>query len=152
MLSDAQFLASIWRAFVWTVSSILGMAALGLPAAFLLNTQSRGKTLLKSCILIPWALPEIVTGYTWKWMPMGDFGIVNTILSWFHIVEPSFPRFRSGETAMLAVVIAHAWRSIPFVAVTVTRSCAPSPPRCWKRRASMARAAQSFCAISRSSA
>ena len=119
VLHDAKFLAAISRTFSWTVFNILGMVAIGVPTAFLLNTQFKGKVLLKSCILIPWVLPEIVTGYTWKWMLMGDFGIVNTILSWFHIVEPSFSWFRNGTTAMLAVVLANVWRSVPFVAVMV---------------------------------
>jgi multiple sugar transport system permease protein len=119
VLSDAKFLAAISRTFTWTISNILGMLAIGVPAAFLLNSEFKGKALLKSCILIPWVLPEIVTGYTWKWMLMGDFGIINTILSWLNIVEPSFSWFRNGNTAMLAVVMANVWRSIPFVAVMV---------------------------------
>lgn len=119
VLGDAKFTAAISRTFSWTVFNILGMIAIGVPTAFLLNSKFKGKMLLKSCILIPWVLPEIVTGYTWKWMLMGDFGIINTILSWFHIVEPNFSWFRSGNTAMLAVVMANVWRSIPFVAVMV---------------------------------
>jgi multiple sugar transport system permease protein len=119
VLRDAKFLAAISRTFAWTIFNILGMVLIGVPAAFLLNTQFKGKLLLKSCILIPWVLPEIVTGYTWKWMLMGDFGIINTILSWFHVVDPGFSWFRSGNTAMLAVVMANVWRAIPFVAVMV---------------------------------
>ena len=119
VLRNAKFLAAISRTFAWTVFNILGMIAIGVPAAFLLNSQFRGKVLLKSCILIPWVLPEIVTGYTWKWMLMGDFGIINTMLSWFNIVDPGFSWFRSGNTAMLAVVMANVWRAIPFVAVMV---------------------------------
>ncbi len=119
VLTDSKFTAAIGRTFAWTIYNIVGMLALGIPAAFLLNTQFKGKIILKSCILIPWVLPEIVTGYTWKWMLMGDFGIINYILSWFGIIPLSFSWFRSGDTAMLAVVMANVWRSIPFVAVMV---------------------------------
>lgn len=117
VLTDKKFVAAISRTFTWTCLNIVGMLALGIPAAFLLNTEFKGKILLKSCILIPWVLPEIVTGYTWKWMLMGDFGIINLILSWFNIIPLSFSWFRSGNTAMAAVVMANVWRSLPFVAV-----------------------------------
>ena len=119
VLTDSKFTAAIGRTFAWTIYNIVGMLALGIPAAFLLKKQFKGKIILKSCIQIPWVLPEIVTGYTWKWMLMGDFGIINYILSWFGIIPLSFSWFRSGDTAMLAVVMANVWRSIPFVAVMV---------------------------------
>lgn len=119
ILRDGKFIAAIGRTFLWTGANILGMVALGLPAAFLLNSEFRGKLLLKSCILIPWVLPEIVTGYTWKWMFMGDFGIVNYLLSVLCILPLNYSWFRSGNTAMFAVVAANVWRSIPFVSVMV---------------------------------
>lgn len=119
ILNDKRFMSSISRTFIWTIANIIGMMLIGIPTAFLLNVDFKGNTLLKSIILIPWILPEIVTGYTWKWMLMGDFGIVNFVLSKIGILSLDYSWFRNGDSAMFAVVLANVWRSIPFVAVMV---------------------------------
>jgi ABC-type sugar transport system permease subunit len=119
ILNDNKFLNAIQRTFVWTAGNIVGFMTLGVATAFLLNKEFFGKFLLKACVLVPWVLPEIVTGYTWKWMLMGDFGIINTLLSKFGIVSADYSWFRDGGSAMFAVILANVWRAVPFVAVLV---------------------------------
>ncbi|GMQ59891.1 sugar ABC transporter permease [Vallitalea sediminicola] len=111
------FIETIIRTIVWTCSNITFMLILGLSTALLLNTNIKGTTIIKGSILIPWVLPEIVTGYCWKWMLSSDYGIINNILEKLNLISADFSWFRSGATAMGVAVLANVWRAFPFMAL-----------------------------------
>lgn len=113
---QADYFADVLKqTLVWTLGNIVLLLALGLAVCMLLNQEFVGKNLLKSLLLISWILPEVVTGYAWKWMLMSDFGIVNAALEKIGLVGPDFSWFRTGSMAMLAAILANVWRSFPYM-------------------------------------
>lgn len=111
------FWNTLLRTFVWTISNIAVMLVLGILTSFTLNSGFKGKTLFQSALLIPWILPEVVTGYTWKWMLTSEYGIVNNLLTFLGIINYDFSWFKTGTAAMAAVIIANVWRGYPFMTV-----------------------------------
>ncbi len=133
---------------VWTVSNLVLTMLLGVTVGLLLDSRIKGKIILQSVILIPWVIPETVTAYTWKWMMSSDYGILNRFLYQLNIIGPDFSWFRTGQMAMLAVVLANTWRSFPFLAVMVFAK-KKSMPSDWTEAAMIdgANGWQVFCHI-----
>ncbi len=119
VLSSGRIWESLVRTITWTGFNILFMNILGLIVAIFLATGFRGNTVIKATILIPWVLPQVVTGYTWSLMLSQDIGVVNHMLQSLGIVPPNFSWFQSGGLAMTAVIIANVWRGFPFFALMI---------------------------------
>lgn len=111
------FWSTLLRTFIWTISNIVLMLVLGTLTSLALNSGFKGKALLQSALLIPWILPEVVTGYTWKWMLTSEYGIVNNLLTFLGIINSDFSWFKTGTAAMAAVVLANVWRGYPFMTI-----------------------------------
>jgi len=117
IISSRDFLLVLKRTLIWTVSNITFMLALGLSTSILFTKSFRGKNILKACILIPWVLPETVSGYTWRWMLSSEYGIINIFLEHLGLLPIGFSWFKTGAAAMTAVIVANVWRGFPFMAV-----------------------------------
>ena len=63
----------------------------GLLAALLLNEAFAGARILRVAILLPWAMPAVVSGIVWRWMLNGDYGILNSALFQLGIIHDYIP-------------------------------------------------------------
>jgi multiple sugar transport system permease protein len=88
--------------------------ALGLAVALLLNRLFRGRGLMRAVVLVPWAIPTVVSARMWEWMYNSDFGIFNyflgTQINW--LGDPFW--------AMNAAIFMDVWKTTPFVALLLT--------------------------------
>ncbi len=53
---------------------------IGLWLALALNRAFRGRGLVRAAVLIPWAIPTVVSALLWRFMFEGQTGIVNSLL------------------------------------------------------------------------
>ena len=78
--NDARF----WNAFGITlliiITSVSGSFLLGLPLALLANMSSKLRWLVRVALLLPWAMPQALTGLMFAWLFQGQFGVFNDIL------------------------------------------------------------------------
>lgn len=72
---------------------------LGLAIALALNVDFRGKGLLRTAILVPWAIPTIVSARMWNWMLHDHFGIINDILIRLGVISTGIPWTADPSTA-----------------------------------------------------
>ena len=119
ILTGEIFWNSIRFTIVWTIVNIFFAMAIGLITAMVLNTNFKGSSVLKAVILIPWVLPQIVTGYVFVMMLSQNIGIVNELLIYIGLVKPDFSWFQTGTMASAAVIIASIWRSYPFCTLMI---------------------------------
>jgi multiple sugar transport system permease protein len=91
------------------ISWVIGMlAATGLSAEF------RGRAVLRSALLVPYALPVYVGIIIWSFMLQRDTGVINTVLVRdLHLVH-SAPFWLLGTNAFWSMVAAAVWRWFPF--------------------------------------
>ena len=68
VITSYYFKESIQVTGIYTVASVVGVIVYGLGVALLMNTKIRLSTPLKIVILLPWALPAVVSGLLWKWI------------------------------------------------------------------------------------
>jgi ABC-type sugar transport system permease subunit len=118
-LERAEFWAAIARTAYFTFSTTLLEVVLGILLGLLLNVEFRGRWLLRSIVILPWALPTVVNGAMWRWILNPSYGALNALLTQLHII----PEYRSWLgtpwMALNMVVVADVWKMTPLAAFFV---------------------------------
>ena len=111
-----SFLVTLgFTALVVGFSWILGMAA-----AVFTQRSFRGRGLIRTVFLIPYALPVFASVIVWSFMFQRDTGIVNHVLvDQLHLVDQR-PFWLIGENSFYSLVIVEVWRSWPFAFLCLT--------------------------------
>src|SRR5262245_945687 len=112
-----------WRAvsntIVFTVLSVGLETVLGLIIALTLDAHLPGRGLLRAAILIPWAIPTVVSAKMWAWMLHDLYGVVNTVLLGLGLIDRPYAWLANPSLAMAAVVMVDVWKSTPFMALLI---------------------------------
>ena len=102
---------------IYTVGAVVGVVLFGLGVAHLLNTKIRMANILKIVILLPWALPAVVSGLLWKWILNADFGILNGLLFALGIIDNYIPFLADPLLAKASLIMAHIWKEGPLATI-----------------------------------
>ena len=116
-LSSKTFWDDFGRTLYFTVASTAIETVFGLLIALLLNQKFPGVGLLRSIIIIPWAIPTVVNGSLWKLMLNGEYGVINALLERFHLIGSYQSWLGNPKTAMMCIVIADAWKMTPLAVI-----------------------------------
>jgi trehalose/maltose transport system permease protein len=119
LLADPAWWNAVWNTLKFTVLSVSIETALGLVVALVLNAQFPGRGLVRAAILIPWAIPTIVSAKMWAWMLNDQFGILNDMLLGLGLIGEKIAWTASPDTAMIAVLIVDVWKTTPFMALLI---------------------------------
>jgi multiple sugar transport system permease protein len=111
LLRDDRFWNAFYNTAYFTVVSVCLELVLGISIAILLNRSFSGKGVMRSVILIPWAIPTVVSAKMWEWMYNSDFGIINYLLG------TDINWLGSPLWAINAAVLMDVWKTTPFVAL-----------------------------------
>lgn len=117
MFSDGRFWQSLWNTTVFTTSSVLLELILGIGVALVLNQAFKGRGIVRTITLIPWALPTAVMGVAWAWIFNDQYGVVNDILRRLGLIETGISWLGNPTLAMIAVILADVWKTTPFIAL-----------------------------------
>jgi trehalose/maltose transport system permease protein len=112
-----------WRA----LANTLGFAAvsvtiegiLGVAIALVLNASFPGRGLVRAAVLVPWAVPTIVSAKLWSWMLNDQFGVVNDVLLRVGAISTPLAWTADPLLSMLTVVLVDVWKTTPFVTLLV---------------------------------
>lgn len=117
LFGDGRFWRSLWNTSVFTIVSIVLELILGMAIALVLDKSFRGRGLVRTAALIPWALPTAVMGLAWAWIFNDQFGVVNDILGRIGLISEPITWLGDPFRAMLALIIADVWKTTPFIAI-----------------------------------
>lgn len=118
-MTTGNFWASMGRTLYFTVVSTAIELLLGLGIAGLLNAKIRGRWLLRTLVVIPWAVPTVVSGALWKGIFNSQFGAFNALLQQLGIIHQYSDAPIWLGTPWLAlnmVIVADVWKTVPVVA------------------------------------
>ena len=118
-LVDPAWWNAVWNTVRFSVVSVFFETILGLIVALVLNAEFRGRALVRAAILIPWAIPTIVSAKMWAWMLNDQFGIINDILLNMGLISERIAWTANVDTAMTAVLIVDIWKTTPFMALLI---------------------------------
>lgn len=116
---DPVFWASLGRTALWIGITVPLQLALGFVTALLLNQQFRWRTLARSLILIPWALPSVVIGLMWSWIYHPQVGLLNDLLLRVGMLNSAIPWLADPATALYSIIAALVWQGFPFFAIMI---------------------------------
>jgi multiple sugar transport system permease protein len=117
VITSYYFKNSITVTAIYTVAAVSGVVLFGLGVALLLNSKIRTANILKIVILLPWALPAVVSGLLWKWILNADFGILNGLLFALGIIDNYIPFLADPVLAKFSLIMAHIWKEGPLAAI-----------------------------------
>ncbi len=116
-LVDPAWWNAVYNTFRFAIISVSIETVLGLMVALVLNAEFRGRALVRAAILIPWAIPTIVSAKMWAWMFNDQFGIFNDILLNLGLISEKIAWTARADTAMFAVLLVDIWKTTPFMAL-----------------------------------
>ncbi|HCQ64658.1 MAG TPA: sugar ABC transporter permease [Rhodobacteraceae bacterium] len=119
LLADPRWWRSVWNTVRFAVVSVSFETLFGLVIALVLNQSFRGRGLVRAAVLIPWAIPTIVSAKMWAWMMHDQFGILNDMFMRLGLISEPVAWTASPDTAMIAILIVDIWKTTPFMALLI---------------------------------
>ena len=112
---DALKSSEFWRAtritVVFTIASVFLETLLGLAMALIMHSAFKGQGLLRTVVLVPWAVLTVVTAIMWRTIFDPNLGFVNTLLGTDTVWLGEEPQ------ALLVMIFADVWKTAPFMAL-----------------------------------
>lgn len=119
LLADARWWRSVWNTILFAVVSVSFETVFGLIIALVLHQQFPGRSIVRAAVLIPWAIPTIVSAKMWAWMLHDQFGIINDMFMSLGLISQPIAWTASPDTAMIAVLMVDIWKTTPFMALLI---------------------------------
>jgi ABC-type sugar transport system permease subunit len=116
-LTSPDFWAAVWRSLFFTVASTSLELLFGLALALLMDQPLRGRWLLRTLIILPWALPTIVNALMWRWIDNAEYGALNALLTQLGLIDGYRVWLSNNDLVMWMVIVADVWKMTPLVAI-----------------------------------
>jgi ABC-type sugar transport system permease subunit len=117
VFKDAYFWKSIYNTVYFTIISMALELILGFIVALVLNEKFFMKWLVRTLIIIPWAIPPVVNATVWKWIANSEYGSLNSILKSLGIIKEYRIWLSDPFWSMMTVILADVWKYTPLVAI-----------------------------------
>ena len=117
MAGDGRFWQSFSTTMIFTTSSVVLELLLGMGIALVLNQAFKGRSLVRTAALIPWALPTALIGLAWAWIFNDQFGVVNDILLRLGLIDSGINWLGEPTLALMATIAADVWKTTPFISI-----------------------------------
>ena len=114
MSADARFWSALAHTVAFTIGTVALELVLGLGLALTLNRARKGVGLLRTAMLLPWAIPTVVAALVWRFM-FETNGLVNHVLIGAGVVVTAPAWFADPGVAWIPIVLADVWKSTPFM-------------------------------------
>ena len=88
----------------------------GLGIALVLNEAFHGRGLLRAVVLIPWAIPTVVSSQMWRFIFNDRYGLINFIFFGGDVSRYIAP-LADLHLALVAIMAAEIWKTTPFAAL-----------------------------------
>ncbi len=117
---DPSFLNAIGHTIKFTFMSVVLELILGLLIALVVNSSFKGRGLMRAAMLVPWAIPTVVSAVLWQTIMRGDqTGILNKLLVDLGIFDKPQQWFAPTGPWMRSIVAVDVWKTAPFMALLI---------------------------------
>ncbi len=84
---EQDFWNSLEMSAYFTVGAVVSELLLGMITALVVNRQFRGRGLMRAAMLVPWAIPVVLTARLFQFMYNADYGPISAVLQDLHVVS-----------------------------------------------------------------
>ena len=118
------------RIFLWTISfsllSVLSTFTAGLFFALILqNRRIPFRRAFRTLLIVPWAIPGLISVAVWKGMLNPNLGVVSNILRAFGLEPPPF--FIDPGWAKAGILLVNLWLGYPYFMLVCSGALAAIP-------------------------
>jgi len=110
-LSSSDWHSALIHTLIFTVISVTLETFIGLGMALAMHRAFRGQGLLRTVVLVPWAVLTVVTAVMWRTMFVSPYGFINTVLGTHTVWLGQEPY------ALIIIILADVWKTAPFMAL-----------------------------------
>lgn len=117
LFESSLFWDSVWRTAYFTIISVTAVTLIALLVALLLNENFRGRRLISTIILIPWAIPYVADALMWKWIYDSGYGALNGLLFQLGFIQKYIVWLGDQHKTMWLIANAFVWKEVPLAAI-----------------------------------
>lgn len=115
--SQPAFSTVFFKTIVWTVVNVFFHVAIGVFLALMLNQEIKGRSIFRTLLVLPWAVPQVIVALTWRGQLLNyEYGSINLILTKFFGLQP-VEWLKSPTEAFISVILTNVWLGFPFMMV-----------------------------------
>jgi multiple sugar transport system permease protein len=107
-----RFWTAFYNTTFFTVTCVVLETVLGVAMALIMHKAFKGRSIVRASILVPWAIPTVVSALLWKWIFQAD-GVANNILGTQILWSTD------GWQAKMSIIVADTWKTAPFIGLLV---------------------------------
>lgn len=115
--SDKDWWEALGNTLWLTVASVLLETVLGLGIALVINSKFTGRGFMRTAVLVPWAIPTVVSARMWAWMYNDVFGVFNNMVMTVGLTSEPIAWLANRQTALAAIIAMEVWKTTPFMAL-----------------------------------
>jgi multiple sugar transport system permease protein len=116
-LSSNEFWSAAGTTFLFTGVSVALELVIGLAMAVAMHSAFRGRGLLRTVVLVPWAVLTVVTAMMWRSIFEPDLGFMNNMLDALGLPGANVIWLGENGYALAVMIFADVWKTAPFMAL-----------------------------------
>jgi len=132
VLADPVWWRAVKNTLWFTVFSVSIETLLGLGVALVLNRAFPGRGIVRAAILIPWAIPTVVSARIWGWLLNDQYGFINHVLASLGIIDHPIAWTADPHLLMTSVVLVDVWKTTPFMSLLILAALQMLPKECYE--------------------
>lgn len=132
VLVDPDWWRSVRNTLVFTLISVSMETILGLIVALVLHQKFFGRGVVRAAVLVPWAIPTIVSAKIWAWMLHDQFGLINDALLSLGLIAQPIAWTVDIDLSLFVVVCVDVWKTTPFMALLILAALQMLPTDCYQ--------------------
>jgi multiple sugar transport system permease protein len=118
-LSSDEFWSAVGTTFLFTGASVVLELVIGLGMAVAMHSAFKGRGLLRTVVLVPWAVLTVVTAMMWRSIFEPNLGFVNNMLNGLGLPGGDVIWLGEDGWALAVMVFADVWKTAPFMALLI---------------------------------
>lgn len=116
--TDPVAVQSLTTTLIFVAVTIPLELLFGLGMALVMNEMFHGRGLLRAVVLIPWAIPTVVSAQMWRFIFNDRYGLFNVLLFGNDTARYIAP-LANPHLALIAIMVAEVWKTTPFPALII---------------------------------
>ncbi len=117
VLADPGWWSSVGNTLFFAVVSVAIETVLGMVFALVMDAHMPGRGLIRAAVLVPWAIPTVVSAQIWNWMFNDIYGVLNKMLMGAGLIHQPIAWTADPHLAMWAIIMVDVWKTTPFMAL-----------------------------------
>jgi multiple sugar transport system permease protein len=127
VLQDPVFRHSLVTTVIWTIGCTITDLVLGMGAAILVNQLSWFRGPIRAALMLPYIVGYVIASYAWLWLYQAEYGLINEVLTSWHIISQPVSVLSSLTWALPAVMVVNIWKTAPFAMIMFLASLQAIP-------------------------